>query len=502
MASTSPPPILAPLLAALALAPAACAVPAIQAGEPADERRPVAVRAGRASVVLRPLVREASRALHFFQGEIGNQLQRADIDHLVVKLYTWDGSTETEVAAVDVPERLLDAPITLSRLQGATTYRARGFAYQAPGTAAADLISVQDATTYGEVTVENDDTPSAAYVPVQLASRARLLVVSWVGGGVAGFRDAGGSAARLNRPRGIAFDADTGLLYVAEYQNNRVRVVAPSGLVTTLAGNGAFAADDGLTGAATTFQFPMAVAVAGGFAYVADGGNHLVRKVAIADGATTTLAGDGTGVGGFADGTGTGASFDWPGGVAVDGDGNVFVGDSANHRIRRITPGGVVTTLAGSAVPGLVDGLGAAASFTSPHGLAFGPDGALYVADTGNHAIRRIELGPAGARVETVAGTGTAGTTDGQGSGAEFNQPEGLAVDPRGRIFVADTGNATIRAISRNRTVRTIAGGYAGSDYDGPAQEAGFNYPAGIAVGPDGVLYVGDTENHKIRRVL
>jgi len=259
--------------------------------------------------------------------------------------------------------------------------------------------------------------------------------------GTAGSADGVGSAARFSDPEGLAVDAQ-GNIYVTDLGNRTIRKVTPDGAVTTLAGlAGAFGAADGI-GSEARFVYPTAIAVDGaGTAYVAD--VYTVRKISPA-GVVTTLAGA-AGVGGTADGTGSEARFDRVEGIAVDAQGNVYVTDEGAHTIRKISPAGVVTTLAGMArVGGDTDGTGTAASFLAPGGLAVDAGGTLYVADVVNVTIRKVT--PLGV-VTTLAGlTQSIGSADGCGSSARFNMPGGLAVDGAGRLLVADSGNHTIRA--------------------------------------------------------
>jgi sugar lactone lactonase YvrE len=184
-------------------------------------------------------------------------------------------------------------------------------------------------------------------------------------------------------------------------------------------------------------------------------------------------------------------------GVAVAADGTMYVAEGAGaDRIRAISPNGVVSTLAGGE-RGFADGIAAAAQFNTPSALAIDADGTIYVADTGNNAIRRVA--PDG-RVSTVAGDGVAGYRDGAAAQARFNGPIGVAIDGSGRLFVADTYNDRIRVIDRNGTVTTIAGGEPGA-LDGLAVDARFDTPCGVAVARDGTLYVADTGNDAVRAI-
>ena len=214
----------------------------------------------------------------------------------------------------------------------------------------------------------------------------------------------------------------------------------------------------------------------------------------------TTLAGTAA-VTGSADGTGSAARFNYPTGVAVDSSGNVYVADLSNNTIRKVTPGGVVTTLAGTAaVTGSADGTGSAARFYYPSGVAVDSSGNVYVADQFNHTIRKVTPGGV---VTTLAGTaGVDGSVDGTGSAASFKRPQGVAVDSSGNVYVADYYNHTIRKVTPSGVVTTLAGTAGdGRNLDGTGSAARFKYPYGVAVDSSGNVYVGDTSNHTIRKV-
>jgi streptogramin lyase len=298
------------------------------------------------------------------------------------------------------------------------------------------------------------------------------------------------SASKFNSFHGVAAAAD-GTVYVADSNNNRIRKVTAAAVVTTLAGQTTSGPTDG-TGAAARFSSPYGVAVAAdGIVYVADTGNHRIRKVTAA-GVVTTLAGSTTG---FADGTGAAAQFASPSSVAVDTAGNVYVADTINHRIRKVTAAGVVTTLAGS-TNGFAEGTGAAAQFASPYGVAVDTDGTVFVADYGNHRIRKVT---AAGVVTTLAGS-TIGFAEGTGAAAKFNTPQGVAVAADGTVYVADYGNHRIRKVTAAGVVTTLAGSTPGfADATGAA--ARFTYPLGVAVAADGSVYVADYDNDRIRKV-
>jgi hypothetical protein len=317
--------------------------------------------------------------------------------------------------------------------------------------------------------------------------------------GVAGSADGTGAVARFHFPTGVAVDG-TGNVYVADQGNDIIRKITPEGVVTTLAGTaGSVGRKDG-TGSAAQFYAPAGVTVdSAGNVYVADWGNITVRKIT-PDGVVTTLAGT-PAQRGSADGTGAAARFDSPYSVAVDRTGTVYVADAENANIRKVTAAGVVTTLAGPAgATGSQDGTGAAARFFSPAGVAADGAGNVYVADTENSTIRKIN--PAGG-VITLAGTAnTGGGQDGTGAGARFHAPAGVAVDSTGTVYVADTDSSTIRKITPDGVVTTLAGiaGVTGSA-DGTGNTARFSGPADVAVDSAGTLYVADTDNGTIRKI-
>jgi sugar lactone lactonase YvrE len=326
-----------------------------------------------------------------------------------------------------------------------------------------------------------------------------VTTLAGLAGSSPGSSDGTGSAARFNSPNGLAVDA-SGNIYVADTDNHTVRKVTPAGVVTTLAGQvGNFGSSDG-SGSAAQFSFPYGVTVDGsGNVFVADQYNFTIRKVTSA-GVVTTLAGR-VGVQGSSDGTGSAARFYQPSGVTVDGSGNVFVADSANYTIRKVTSGGVVSTLAGLAPsPGSTNGTGSSARLNCPFGVAVEGGGNVYVADTTNHTIRKVT--PAGV-VSTLAGlAGNMGSSNGTGSSARFYSPTGVALDSSGNIYVVDQGNHTIRKVTSAGVVTTLAGlaGSSGSS-DGTGSAARFNNPTGVAVDGGGNLYVSDTNNSIIRKV-
>jgi len=290
-----------------------------------------------------------------------------------------------------------------------------------------------------------------------------------------------------------------GDVYVADSINYTIRKVTSAGAVTTLAGRpGSYGTNDG-AGTAARFSVPSSVAVDGaGNVYVADQNNHTIRRITSA-GVVTTLAGL-PGTSGTNDGVGNAARFSYPTGVAVDVATNLYAADFYNHTIRKITSAGVVTTLAGWAgQSGTNDANGTAARFHFPGGVAVDSAGNVYVADLGNHTIRKVTSGGV---VTTLAGSpGNSGTNDGPGSTARFYFPQGVAVDGAGNVLVADRFNHTIRKVTSAGLVTTLGGspGLSGDD-DGPGSVARFNSPYGVAADSAGNLYVADTYNQRISK--
>ncbi len=324
-----------------------------------------------------------------------------------------------------------------------------------------------------------------------------------------GTNDGTNSFALFDDPSGVAVDS-AGNLYVADQGNDTIRMITPVGtnwVVTTIAGTAeTLGTDDGTN---ALFDAPTAVAVdTNGNIYVADFNNDTIRMITPTNtpGGTnwtvSTMAGEADNPG-LTDATGTNAQFSGPEGVAVDAIGNVYVGDSANNIIRKITSAAVVSTIAGSGSvsQGRTDGTGSEAQFYNPEGAAVDNAGNVYVADTVNNVIRKIT---SLAVVSTIAGeAGVSGTNDGAGSEAEFSGPTGVAADGAGNVYVADFGNNTIRKITPAGLVSTLAGlaGTSGTN-DGTNSFALFQNPMGVAVDGATNLYVADFGNNTIRMIM
>ncbi|HMH18471.1 MAG TPA: hypothetical protein VK572_10040 [Burkholderiales bacterium] len=304
----------------------------------------------------------------------------------------------------------------------------------------------------------------------------------------AGSNDGTGTAARFSAPTGIATDIQ-GNVFVADSANETIREITPSvagGIVTTLSG---VAGETGSTDtliAAPHFFNPGGVATdTVGNLYVADSLNGTIRKIVVGSGVVTTLAGT-AGTFGNTDDTGGAATFEFPLGVGTDSAHNVYVADFSNNNIRKVTPAGVVSTLAGPAgdvnvnVTGTTDANGTSARFDGPSGVAVDSTGNVFVADTGNNTIRKIT--PAG-DVTTFAGSAlAAGSSDGTGTAARFLNPRGLAIDSLGNLYVADSGNGTIRKITPTGVVTTIAGVAGQQGFQMGTLPGRLNAPVGVAV--------------------
>ena len=333
-----------------------------------------------------------------------------------------------------------------------------------------------------------------AFFAANITAWSQVTVTTLAGNGSSGSTDGSGSSVSFKNPYGVAVDG-SGNVYVADYGNHKIRKITPAGVITTLAGSGSIGSADG-SGSSASFNYPSGVAVDGnGNIYVTEYKNNKIRKITPA-GVVSTLAGNGSF--GSADGNGVTASFSFPFGIAVDGSGNVYVTDNGNHKIRKITPAGVVSTLAGSGSASSTDGTGVSASFNAPSGISVDGNGNLYVTDFSTNKIRKVT--PAGV-VSTLAGSGSVGSVDGTGVSASFNGPESVAVDGSGNIYVADANNNKIRKITPMGEVSTLAGNGSVGSADGMGPSASFSYPGGIAVDGSGTIFVADYGNNKIRKI-
>ncbi len=319
-------------------------------------------------------------------------------------------------------------------------------------------------------------------------------VTTFAGSGAMGSINGKKTEASFSYMMGLAVD-EKGNIYVADSHNNLIRKIDAAGIVSTLAGNGTTGFADG-TGTNASFFNPAGLAVDKlGNVYVADTHNNLIRKIN-PDGLVSTIAGRSP------DGSKSNAypyvKLDNPSGIAIDTIGNIYVADAGNDLIRKISFDGKVTDLAGNGNPGAIDGVGSSSSFYLPGGIAVDDKGNVYVSDTYNNKIRKIN---AGGVVTTIAGNKIKGSNDGKDTSASFSHPAGIAVDKTGNIYVADVRNNKIRKINPDGTVTTFAGTGLRGALNGPAMNASFYNPYGVAVDKDGIVYVADYQNNLIRKI-
>ncbi len=349
---------------------------------------------------------------------------------------------------------------------------------------------------------------SAGHSVFRLSSAGTLTLVA--GNSRAGFSGDGGPAinAQLNYPQGLALDA-AGNLYIADSRNNRVRVVDKTGVIRTFAGNGlpSFGGgprsyNDGGPATDANLYLPSGVAVdKDGSVFIADTGDNIIRKVT-PDGIINTYAGDSyPGYFNKEGGTALDAEFNKPSDIALDKNGNLYIADTTNNVVRMVTPASAISTVAGTTGAGSTGDNGPATSATmlAPMSLAVDGSGNIFILTNGDSKIRKVDTK---GNITTVAGAGTAGFAEGDAAKALFNYPTGLALDGSGNLYVADAANVRIRKVAGN-SVSTIAGSgvlsYSGDN--GPATSAQLNTPLGLAVDASGNLYIADSENNVVRRV-
>ena len=386
--------------------------------------------------------------------------------------------------------------------QNISTY-AGGAAYvNAPATSVS-LSSVRALTRASDGKLYlADDTSVYRFDPV--AGTVTLIA----GNGTNGYSGDGGSAKRasLYHPSGVAVDA-AGNLYIADSNNNRIRKVTPGGIISTVAGNGTIVfSGDGGPATSASLRAPGGVTVdTAGNLYIADSFHHVVRKVT-PDGNIATVAGNGTQPAGYSGdgGPATSATLNDPSGVAVDAAGTLYIADLNNHRIRAVTSGNIAT-VAGTGINDYTGDGGPATDATLyfPAGVAVDAAGTLYIADSGNSAIRAVTSG----NISTVAGQGSSGYSGdgGPATSAKLHSPLGVAVDGAGKLYIADLKNNVIRVVTPDGNIATVAGNgtYSYSGDGGPAKSARLSGPLGIAVDASAGanVYVADANNYVIRAV-
>ncbi len=352
-----------------------------------------------------------------------------------------------------------------------------------------------------------DANGNSTSVKVNVTYTPQIILKNYIGNGRPGFSGDGivSNQSQLWIPESIAFDS-SGNLYIADTGNHRIRRITRDGVITTIAGNGQLGSrGDGGQAVNAEFNWPSGLAVdASGAVYVSDTNNHRVRRIA-PNGIITTIAGKG--VDGFSGDSGpaTEAMLDTPVGLALDGAGNLLIADAGNNRIRKLNLNtGIISTAAGNGYGrGGDGGAASAAGLFFPTGMTLDGAGNLYISDTGNHRIRKVT--PAGI-IDTIAGTGTPGF-DGDGGAAksaQVNAPGGLALDARGNLYIADQGNHRIRLIKPDGTISTFAGnGLTGIEGEnGAATSVRLTAPAGVAIDSAGNLFIADTGNHRVIAVV
>jgi sugar lactone lactonase YvrE len=322
-------------------------------------------------------------------------------------------------------------------------------------------------------------------------------VSTLAGSGTAGSNDGTGTVASFTSPSALAVSS-TGVLYVGDFGNSIVRTInLTSGSVTTVAGTGVQGL---LNGPALSAEFNGTANIVfdkNGNLYVADEQNNVIRKISNT-GSVTTVAG--AGVSGYLDGPAVTAEFNHPEGMVVDANGDIYVVESANNDIRKITMStGMVSTYAGTGASAFNDGPVSSAAFHSPYGITMDGAGNMYVADIVNNRIRKITISTN--TVSTFAGSGSQGLTNGSAATAAFYYPAGVAFDSKGNLYVAELRNNTIRKIAADGTVSTYAGNGTQGSADGPASSASFHQPIGLTFDSNDNLYVADELNNKIRKV-
>lgn len=320
------------------------------------------------------------------------------------------------------------------------------------------------------------------------------IVTTYAGTGVAGFTNGISSSSQFYFPTVVVLDNNDNVI-VVDRSNHKIRKIENQ-IVSTIAGTGAIGSLDGL-GTVATFKYPDgAIVDSNGNIFITDQSNHKIRKIDDA-GNVNTIAG--TGVAGFLDGIGSSAKFYFPAAMAIDSQNNLFIADYGNHCVRKITPFGIVSTYAGiGGVAGNIDGNVSVATFNYPTGLCFDNQGNLYVADYGTQKIRKID---SFGNVSTFAGTGIAGNMDGPALNASFKNVGLIAFDKVDAFYLTDSGNNKIRKIDAFGTVSTFAGTGVIGAIDGTASTATFKEPTGMVIKNQNEFFISDYGNHKIRKI-
>lgn len=398
-------------------------------------------------------------------------------DYLKSTLYLVSGNSQVAVA-----QTVRNYPtLQFTNLQGNTNYRLLLEAHK---------LGTLMASTSQDLAIGSENAPATFSVTLRIP----YVTTTLAGNGIAGYVDAMGTSAKMSGPI-WALPDNKGNLYIADYQGHRIRKITADGMVGTFAGDGTAGV---VNGPALNARFNQPTGLAmdpQGNLYVADFSGQCIRKIT-PEGIVSTFVGSTQA--GFLDGSGTSAQFYGPETVTADSLGNLYVGDRYNHRVRKITSGGVVSTLAGNGTVGYLDAQGVNARLSSPIGTAIDSKGNIYVAELGNNRIRKID---SSGNVTTIAGSGSAGYVDGTGTQAAFKIPTAIAIDPYDNLYVVESGNALIRRISPEKVVTTIAGNGIQGFSDGTGTAATLNTPFGISIDAHGCLYIGEENGHRVKRL-
>lgn len=321
------------------------------------------------------------------------------------------------------------------------------------------------------------------------------IVSTFAGTGIIGSTDGNGNTSQFNLPTVVVLDNEENLI-VVDRSNHKIRKITPSGIVSTLAGTGAIGSTNGAALSAT-FRYPDgAIVDSNGNIFITDQSNHTIRKID-ENGIVSTFAGDG--LAGYLDGNGIATKFRYPAAMAIDENDNLFIADWGNHCIRKITPLGVVSTYAGiGGNSGNIDGNTSVAKFNGPTGLCFDNNGNLYVADYSNYKIRKVDTS---GNVSTFCGNGVAGNIDGDAFTARFNKPAVITFDGIDTFYVTDDSNHNVRKVDLLGNVSTFAGTGVNGATDGLASTSSFKSLTGIVAKNKDELFIADYGNHKIRKI-
>ncbi|RYZ42238.1 MAG: hypothetical protein EOP49_28465, partial [Sphingobacteriales bacterium] len=364
-------------------------------------------------------------------------------------------------------------------------------------------IGAVPAISYTTPLIFNQDQAITTVLPVNTGGAIPAVVPgasTTITGSTNGYLDGAAVTALMNRPYGVTSDGGENL-FVADYLNHRIRkVVIATGEITTLAGSGTPGYGDGTgTASGVRFNYPAGILYDGaGSLYVTDQLNHRVRKIVIATGVVTSIAGNGTD--NSTDGAAGSGSFSNPMGITTDKAGNLYIADFNNSKIRKVVIAtSAISTIAGTGAFGYADATGISATFNYPAGITF-DSGNLYITDQLNNRIRKMNVSTGA--VSTFAGNGTASSADGIGVTSGFNSPAGISADGLGNLYVADQGNNKIRKINiASGAVSTVAGSSTSGNADGTGAVAAFNGPTGVFSDQSGNIFIADQGNSRIRKI-